>query len=272
MTTMMRASTTSAASTSAAARAGAVRAAPAMRAAAPAPRAGLFSRATSGSKPKAAKAAAKATKKVLVPKKGTVRPAQQFKVNLTGVQSKKASGFDVTLGFTKANELFVGRLAMLGFSFACLGEIITGKGAIAQLGFETGISPVDADGLILGLIGFNLIAAFFPASGKFVVEQEEEAAASSKEKVGFFKDGDDKLFKGGFGFTKDNELFVGRMAQLGFAASLIGELYTGDGPLGQLGLETGIPLNEAEPLLLLSIVFTLLAAINPGKGKFVADE
>ena len=228
MTTMMRASTTSAASTSAAARAGAVRAAPAMRAAAPAPRAGLFSRATSGSKPKAAKAAAKATKKVLVPKKGTVRPAQQFKVNLTGVQSKKASGFDVTLGFTKANELFVGRLAMLGFSFACLGEIITGKGAIAQLGFETGISPVDADGLILGLIGFNLIAAFFPASGKFVVEQEEEAAASSKEKVGFFKDGDDKLFKGGFGFTKDNELFVGRMAQLGFAASLIGELYTGD--------------------------------------------
>ena len=229
MTTMMRASTTSAASTSAAARAGvAVRAAPAMRAAAPAPRAGLFSRA-SGGKPKAAsKAAAKATKKVLVPKKGTVRPAQQFKVNLTGVQSKKASGFDVTLGFTKANELFVGRLAMLGFSFACLGEIITGKGAIAQLGFETGISPVDADGLILGLIGFNLIAAFFPASGKFVVEQEEEAAASSKEKVGFFKDGDDKLFKGGFGFTKDNELFVGRMAQLGFAASLIGELYTGD--------------------------------------------
>ena len=51
---------------------------------------------------------------------------------------------------------------------------------------------------------------------------------SSKEKVGFFKDGDDKLFKGGFGFTKANELFVGRMAQLGFAASLIGELYTGD--------------------------------------------
>merc|ERR1719390_539189 len=247
---MMRASTTSAASTSAAARAGAVRAAPAMRAAAPAPRAGLFSRATSGSKPKAAKAAAKATKKVLVPKKGTVRPAQQFKVNLTGVQSKKASGFDVTLGFTKANELFVGRLAMLGFAFA----------------------PLGADGLILGLIGFNLIAAFFPASGKFVVEQEEEAAASSKDKVGFFKDGDDKLFKGGFGFTKDNELFVGRMAQLGFAASLIGELYTGDGPLGQLGLETGIPLNEAEPLLLLSIIFTLLAAINPGKGKFVADE
>merc|ERR1712118_22583 len=193
-------------------------------------------------------------------------------VNLTWVQSKKASGFDVTLGFTKANELFVGRLAMLGVSFACLGEIITGKGAIAQLGFETGISPVDADGLILGLIGFNLIAAFFPASGKFVVEQEEEAAASSKEKVGFFKDGDDKLFKGGFGFTKDNELFVGRMAQLGFAASLIGEVITGKGALAQFNCETVIPLADAEPLLLFSIVLLGLTAVNEGTGKFVDEK
>jgi len=31
----------------------------------------------------------------------------------------------------------------------------------------------------------------------------------------------------GFGFTKENELFVGRVAQLGFAASLIGETLTG---------------------------------------------
>merc|ERR1711924_441581 len=59
----------------------------------------------------------------------------------------------------------------------------------------------------------------------------------------------------GVGFTKANELFVGRMAQLGFAASLIGEAVTGKGPLAQFNLETGIPLSEAEPLLLFSIVF-----------------
>jgi photosystem II 22kDa protein len=76
----------------------------------------------------------------------------------------------------------------------------------------------------------------------------------------------------GFGFTKENELFVGRMAQLGFAAALLGEALTGAGPLGQLGLETGIPLGEAEPLLLLSIVFTLFAAINEGTGRFVDEE
>jgi len=39
----------------------------------------------------------------------------------------------------------------------------------------------------------------------------------------------------GFGFTKENELFVGRVAQLGFAAALIGEAVTGVGPLAQLG-------------------------------------
>ena len=39
-----------------------------------------------------------------------------------------------------------------------------------------------------------------------------------------------------FGFTKKNELFVGRVAMLGFAAELIGELAQGGkGPLGQLG-------------------------------------
>ena len=76
----------------------------------------------------------------------------------------------------------------------------------------------------------------------------------------------------GFGFTKANELFVGRMAQLGFAAALLGESITGKGPLGQLGLETGIPLSEAEPLLIFSILFTLFAAINEGTGKFVDEQ
>lgn len=69
-----------------------------------------------------------------------------------------------------------------------------------------------------------------------------------------------------------NELFVGRMAQLGFAAALIGEAITGKGPLEQLGLETGVPLGEIEPLLAVSILFTFFAAINEGSGRFVADD
>ena len=65
-----------------------------------------------------------------------------------------------------------------------------------------------------------------------------------------------------FGFTKENELFVGRVAQLGFAAALIGEAVTGVGPLAQFGLETGIPLRDAEPVLLAFIILTLFTAIN----------
>ncbi|WP_411026155.1 hypothetical protein, partial [Salmonella sp. s58078] len=37
------------------------------------------------------------------------------------------------IGFTKANELFVGRVAMIGFAASLLGEAITGKGILAQL-------------------------------------------------------------------------------------------------------------------------------------------
>jgi photosystem II 22kDa protein len=55
-------------------------------------------------------------------------------------------------------------------------------------------------------------------------------------------------------------------------AALIGESITGQGPLGQFGLETGIPLNEAEPILIFSILFTLFAAINEGRGKFVDES
>ena len=75
-----------------------------------------------------------------------------------------------------------------------------------------------------------------------------------------------------FGFTKANELFVGRMAQLGIAFSIIGEVITGKGTLAQLNIETGVPINEIEPLVLVWVVFFLVAAINPGTGKFVTDD
>ncbi|KMT02651.1 hypothetical protein BVRB_9g203290 isoform A [Beta vulgaris subsp. vulgaris] len=56
-----------------------------------------------------------------------------------------------------------------------------------------------------------------------------------------------------FGFTKSNEIFVGRLAQLGFAFSLIGEIITGKGALAQLNIETGVPVNEIKPLVLLNV-------------------
>jgi photosystem II 22kDa protein len=215
---------------------------------------------------------------------------------------------------------------MIGFAAAVLGEIVTGKGALAQFSVETGVPLTDVDGIVLAIIAFNLIAAFLPASGKLVLPEDElesrPAGVLQDPKVSLLEP---KKFFGfsGFGFTKANEvcpdsllicvtrhvdgvpahsiclqrqvlidppiecldviwhtfsqsvhflqLFVGRLAQLGFASALLGEALTGKGPLAQIGLETGIPLNEAEPLLLFSILFTLFAAVNEGRGKFV-DE
>ena len=53
---------------------------------------------------------------------------------------------------------------MIGVASSIIGELLTGKGALQQLGFETGLPVQDLDGLVLFLIGFNLIAAFAPTS------------------------------------------------------------------------------------------------------------
>ncbi|XP_027332505.1 photosystem II 22 kDa protein, chloroplastic-like [Abrus precatorius] len=178
-------------------------------------------------------------------------------------------------GFTKQNELFVGRVAMLGFAASLLGEAITGKGILAQLNLETGIPIYEAEPLLLFFIIFTLLGAIGALGdrGQFV---DDPPTPLDKP---FIPPGKGfraalGLREGGplFGFTKANELFVGRLAQMGFAFSLIGEIITGKGALAQLNIETGVPINEIEPLVLFSIVFFFFAALNPGTGHFVTDE
>jgi len=74
------------------------------------------------------------------------------------------------------------------------------------------------------------------------------------------------------GFTKSNELFVGRLARLGVAFSIIGEIITGKGALAQFNIETGVPINEIEPLVIFNVLFFFVAAINPGTGRFISGE
>ena len=164
---------------------------------------------------------------------------------------------------------------MLGVASSIIGELITGKGALAQLGVETGLPLFEIDDFILAVIAFNLVAALLPASGKFVSDEVED----EERPDGVLQDPtisilDYKRFFGisGFGFTKQNELFVGRVAHLGFAISLIGEALTGKGILAQFDYDTSLPLSETEPLLIFFILFTLFAAVNEGKGKFVDEE
>ena len=179
------------------------------------------------------------------------------------------------IGFTKQNELFVGRVAMLGFAAALIGEGITGKGILAQLNLETGIPIYEAEPLLLFFILFTLLGAIGALGdrGRFV---DDPSTGLDKAVIAPGKGFRSALGlkEGGplFGFTKSNELFVGRLAQLGIAFALIGEIITGKGALAQLNIETGVPINELEPLVLFNVIFFFIAALNPGSGKFVTDE
>lgn len=179
------------------------------------------------------------------------------------------------IGFTKENELFVGRVAMIGFAASLLGEAITGKGILSQLNLETGVPIYEAEPLLLFFILFTLLGAIGALGdrGSFV-DDPPTGIEGAVIPPGKGIRGALGLKEGGplFGFTKANELFVGRLAQLGFAFSLIGEIITGKGALAQLNIETGVPINEIEPLVLLNVVFFFLAAVNPGTGKFITDE
>ncbi|GJT63522.1 photosystem II 22 kDa protein, chloroplastic [Tanacetum coccineum] len=178
------------------------------------------------------------------------------------------------IGFTKQNELFVGRVAMIGFAASLLGEAVTGKGILQQLNLETGIPIYEAEPLLLFFILFTLLGAIGALGdrGRFVDEPTGLDKAVIPPGKGFRSALG--LSEGGplFGFTKSNELFVGRLAQLGIAFSLIGEIITGKGALAQLNIETGLPISEIEPLVLFNVAFFFVAALNPGTGKFVTDE
>lgn len=95
-------------------------------------------------------------------------------------------------------------------------------------------------GLFLaGLVGFNLLASVLPNSATF---KQPAAKPTAEPVVGPLQDPKITLLDGPgkffgvsiWGFTAQNELFAGRLAALGIVAAIVGELYTGLGPVGQL--------------------------------------
>lgn len=179
------------------------------------------------------------------------------------------------IGFTKQNELFVGRVAMLGFAASILGEALSGKGTLAQFDIETGIPLYETEPLLIGFILFTLLGAIGALGdrGRFVDDANTGGVIPPgkglKPALGLQDAGP---LQTPFGFTKANELFVGRLAQLGIAFSIIGEIITGKGTLAQLNFETGVPISEIEPIILFQVIFFFIAAINPGTGKFIGDD
>ncbi|KAK9823550.1 hypothetical protein WJX72_003663 [[Myrmecia] bisecta] len=174
--------------------------------------------------------------------------------------------------FTRRREVFVGRTAMGGFLAAVVGELLTGKGPIGQLSLETSLSPTVLNWLVIALVGFNFVTALFPGSPTFSEENQRDVQKRPKGPIqrpgmNAANTSPSSFFgtSNAFGFTKKNELFVGRVAMLGFAAALIGEKLTGGkGPLGQVGLPLNVNVNPAYASVGLAvwIGFFLVAAVG----------
>ena len=68
---------------------------------------------------------------------------------------------DVQVREQKPYELFNGRLAMLGFAFALVGEAVTKRGPLEQFNLETGVPVIDEElfgaFFLLGVV-FNVVA------------------------------------------------------------------------------------------------------------------
>ncbi|WIA37198.1 hypothetical protein OEZ86_014150 [Tetradesmus obliquus] len=203
------------------------------------------------------------------PKISQKAPANSRSSSASG---SKPAGFE--LGFTKDNEVFVGRLAMTGFAASVVGEVLSGgQGALAQLSYLSGLPEASLGALLAGLACFNLVAGLaWPGAATFKPEQVAANEADAGEgplrnpKVTLFQV---KKFFGvtDWGFTPQNELFAGRLAQLGFAAALLGEAATGLGPLGQLAAETGIPMQNLQFGLVMWAAFMACTAVDTLTGK-----
>eukprot|EP00884_Botryococcus_braunii_P003796 jgi/Botrbrau1/13417/Bobra.0082s0023.1 len=186
--------------------------------------------------------------------------------------------------FTRRREIFVGRLAMTGFFSCVLGELLTGKGALGQLSLETNLPQPVVNAIVAGIVIFNLVTALNPAGTTFSEENQQDVrkrppgGIQKPSKIDATKPQRFLGISDGFGFTRRNELFVGRTAMLGFAAELIGEVLTkGKGPLGQLGVPFNLPLNPglAGFGLAVWIGFFAVAAIGYGPqywGQREGDE
>lgn len=82
---------------------------------------------------------------------------------------------------TPPSDLFMSRLAMVGFSVSIAAEALTGRGPLSQLNIETGIPLAEIDGIVVFLIAFNVATVLMPRrrdSSYFPEEEELEPESS----------------------------------------------------------------------------------------------
>lgn len=206
------------------------------------------------------------------------RNKQEDKNRKTGYDKNALEIDPAQPAFTRRREVFAGRLAMIGFASALIGEILTGEGPLGQLQLELGLPEWGVDLLVLGIVGYSFVGGLRPGSPTFSEANQRDvrkrkAGPTQKPQINAVEKPGKFFGVTEFGFSKKNEVFVGRTAQLGFLAAVIGEKITGKGILRQIGLETGIPIGQTSVFLVAFISFFLLAALfNGNYGESAIDD
>lgn len=156
--------------------------------------------------------------------------------------------------FSRSREVFLGRLAMLGFVGAGALEValpfhpnifqqVTILGQLAGLG----VQPINT------FIGFQLLLLYVslgslgPWSATYaeanLIDAEKRPVGPPKVFFNPFTQPKEAFGVTGWGFTKANEVFHGRLAMLGFYFSIVNQQqilgFFGPGPLAQVALLAG---------------------------------
>jgi hypothetical protein len=166
------------------------------------------------------------------------------------VSAKKGYEADPQVpAFTRRRERITGRLAGLGLASGLIGEVLSGRGPISQLHFETGLP----EGLLwvglVFLVSVNLFGAALPGT------PTETFTEANQRDVRKRRDADP--IKEPLKFVAEKEIAIGRISMLGFFGACILEyIWGGEAPLAHLGLITP---GAAPPVWLTAFILVLFA-------------
>lgn len=151
---------------------------------------------------------------------------------------------------TRRREAWISRIAMLGFFGVSVVELITPghPGVLTQLANVTGLDRSSTALLLNFFIAFNAYA-LLPFSPTFSPENQKDLNKRPHGPPFNIPHGGGLgavLGTSGFGFTKRNEIYNGRLSMLAFAWALTGDFATGGlGPIAQLGRNLGMDITES---------------------------
>ncbi|KIZ02412.1 chloroplast photosystem II-associated protein [Monoraphidium neglectum] len=155
--------------------------------------------------------------------------------------------------FSRRREIFAGRLAIVGFASVAAWEIATPghPGLLSITSSLTGWSLPLTKLVYSGLIAHGLLGLLWPGSPTYSSANKRDYARRPEgpptAAVNPFTNPQKFFGTSSFwGYTKKNELFVGRMSMIGFFMGLINEMQSGLGPIGQVSWWLGNPTPSDE--------------------------